>query len=118
MRNFFSPTLRIRNQENYQQVFKQRKRLFSSLYMLYYRPNQLAHARLGVIVSKKNARFAVARNRLKRQARNTFRLQQRELAGFDLVVIANKAAAKATNNELRECLQELFERLIKQQQKH
>ena len=43
-------------------------------------------SRLGIVVSKRVARRAVDRNRLKRLVRETFRRRQQELAGFDLLV--------------------------------
>ncbi len=53
---------------------------------VHWRPNGLAHARLGLIVSRRVARLATRRNRYKRLARETFRLAQWELAGLDVVV--------------------------------
>ena len=41
--------------------------------MLYTRPNNLAHARLGVVVAKRLAPRAVTRNMIKRLARELFR---------------------------------------------
>ncbi len=57
-------------------------------------------ARLGIVVAKKNVRLAVARNRLKRIVRESFRQQQDSLQGLDVVVIIKKDFASrpdATN---------------------
>ena len=43
-------------------------------------------ARLGIVVGKRVARRAVDRSLLKRLVRETFRRQQHELGGFDLLV--------------------------------
>jgi ribonuclease P protein component len=43
-------------------------------------------ARLGLLVSKREARSAVARNRIKRRIREAFRLEQAGLAGLDVLV--------------------------------
>lgn len=48
-------------------------------------PNDLPHARLGMIVPRKVIATAVARNRIKRLLRETFRLNQQEIAGLDVV---------------------------------
>lgn len=49
--------------------------------------NGLAHGRLGLAISRKIARSAVARQRIKRIVRESFRQQQAQLAGLDIVVM-------------------------------
>ncbi len=107
----YSKKLRIREASEYQQVFKQRKRLYSSHFVLYYRPNNLDHPRLGVITSKRNVRHANQRNRIKRVIKETFRHHQRVLNSFDLVFIARTGAELADNQEIRQCLEQLMSRL-------
>lgn len=53
-------------------------------------------AKLGLAISKKVHRLAVERNRFKRIARETFRLQQAHLKDWELVVMAKHA--KPANN--------------------
>lgn len=48
-------------------------------------PNGLEFARLGLIIPKKAVATAVARNRVKRLLRESFRLHQAEIAGMDVV---------------------------------
>jgi ribonuclease P protein component len=50
------------------------------------RPNELGHARLGMIVSKRLFSRAVDRNRIRRLIRETFRLSVQTLPALDLVV--------------------------------
>jgi ribonuclease P protein component len=50
------------------------------------RPNDLAYARLALVVPKRFAPRAVDRNRVRRLIRETFRLHQLRFAGQDLVV--------------------------------
>ena len=57
-------------------------------------------ARLGLAVSKKHCRQATGRNRIKRVVRESFRQNQAEIAGLDIVVINQPAAASATNRML------------------
>jgi len=75
------------------------------------RPNGLGHARLGLAVSRKAARSAVARNRIKRQVREAFRHGREAVAGLDVVVVARPAAAAARGAELRGSLERLWTKL-------
>jgi ribonuclease P protein component len=59
---------------------------------LYRLPNAIARPRLALIVPKRLAPRAVARNRIRRLIREAFRLQQHRIAGHDCVVRLVKAA--------------------------
>jgi ribonuclease P protein component len=72
---------------------------------IYARPNGLPHARLGMIVSRRVARHAVARNLYKRLMREMFRLRQHELASLDLVARLKAACP-------RDRFREEFNRLL------
>ena len=61
-------------------------------------------ARLGITVSKRSARRAVDRNRIKRQIRESFRGHWTTLPFWDVVVMAQGPAAVATSAELRQSL--------------
>lgn len=69
------------------------------------RPNGLNRNRLGATVTKKVALRAVVRNRIKRQVREFFRLNQRDWPqGLDLLFIARQGAAQAGRAQLRDDL--------------
>lgn len=67
-------------------------------------------ARLGVVVSKKVAKSAVKRNRIKRLVREQFR-QQNDTRVFDFIVIALPAAKTADNAQLTKELNYLWRKL-------
>ena len=69
------------------------------------------HARLGLAISKKQARRAVDRNRLKRLIRETFRDQREQFDDTDLVVMARTAALSIDNAQLRKSLARHFTKL-------
>ncbi|RUO76223.1 ribonuclease P protein component [Idiomarina seosinensis] len=76
-------------------------------------PNLLDNPRIGVTVSKKRAKTAVQRNRIKRQIRETFRLRQHKIPNFDIVVIAKQGIVELNNDELRNTLNYLWRKLAK-----
>ena len=64
------------------------------------RGNQLDYARLGIVVSSRVARRAVARNRIKRLVRESFRMHQASIKAWDVVVIARPGVVKQSNREV------------------
>lgn len=79
--------------------------------MLLYRTSAppLDQPRLGLAISKKHARRAVDRNRIKRIAREAFRVRRRSLAAVDIVVLSRAGIAAADSRELRLELDQLLE---------
>ncbi|MGO1232276.1 MAG: ribonuclease P protein component [Marinobacter sp.] len=75
-------------------------------------PNDRGHARIGLIFSKKNLRLAVQRNRIKRQVRETFRLQQ-DLPSLDIIVLGRQGLSQLDNTAVRSSLNDLWRRVKK-----
>ena len=67
-------------------------------------PSLIGQARVGLAVSRKVSKRAVARNRIKRLVRESFRQQRLNLPAWDVLVIARTSAAEASNEALREDL--------------
>lgn len=86
--------------------------------MILCRSNQKKHARIGIIVGKRVANSAVVRNRIKRIVRNSFRLNQKRLAGWDIVVIARQSCDTLSNEKIQKGINDLWERLLNQYQNH
>ena len=68
-------------------------------------------ARLGLAISKRCALRAVARNRIKRVIRESFRHAQCDLPDVDVVVMCRRAAAGADKQTLRASLDALWKRI-------
>lgn len=87
----FGRNKRLLTAQSYQAVFNGNCYKVSHPHLLLLaRPNQGAFARLGLVVAKKHIRHAVDRNRVKRVARNTFRLMQQKLGNLDVVFLARR----------------------------
>ncbi|KAA0873767.1 ribonuclease P protein component [Nitrincola tapanii] len=75
------------------------------------RQNTLGHPRIGFVISKKNIRRAVKRNRVRRIIRESFRLHQHELPSADLVILARKGLDQLDNATLNQLILRSWSRL-------
>ncbi len=67
--------------------------------------------RLGMAVSRRVSKLAIVRNRIRRQIRESFRLNRPRLPACDILVIARQSAAQRSNAQLRVELESLWSRL-------
>jgi ribonuclease P protein component len=67
--------------------------------------------RLGLAISKKNAKRAVDRNRIKRLIRESFRQNQYNLPAIDLVVMAKPVTKSAENQQIFHSLDQHWDKL-------
>ena len=81
--------------------------------LLLARDNDLDHSRLGLVIGKKSVKLSVERNRLKRQIRESFRLNQDSLVGWDIVIVARKGLGDLDNSELVLQFGKLWKRLAR-----
>ena len=94
---------------DYSHVFAGADRSSDRLFTVLAGGNELSWARLGLAISRRVAPRAVDRNRLRRQARESFR--HLELASLDYVIVAKMDAVKAPNQMIRSSLNGHFSRL-------
>lgn len=117
MNQGFGREKRLLNAEQFKAVFDSPDFRLSGRYILVLaRYNQLNHARLGLVVGKKNAKLAVTRNQIKRIFRESFRLLQEQLPAVDMVIVTRRGIADLTANELRQELARQVKRLQRQSQ--
>ncbi len=109
---------RIVKTDEFSSVFRLRPVQRTAHFVLYTRSNELAHARLGVVVAKRFAPRAVTRNTIKRITRELFR--QAALPALDCIVRLSKPvntkAGPATNAALKAVLRVELLRLFASQQ--
>lgn len=107
--NAFPRSLRILKTEEYDKVFSNPVRVSASGVLVLGRKNSSSDVpRLGLVVPKKVLKRAVWRNRVKRIARESFRLSQHSLPNIDLVVIARPKIEDISNSELRAIFRQLW----------
>ncbi|MCH4248637.1 ribonuclease P protein component [Acinetobacter populi] len=67
--------------------------------------------RIGLVVAKKKVRRAHERNRVKRISRESFRLNQHQLLGLDIVVMPKVGIEQISNAELQQQLNMAWNKL-------
>jgi ribonuclease P protein component len=80
------------------------RRFADAFFSLSVLANDESYPRLGLSIATRTFGSAVARNRIKRVARESFRLNQHSLPPVDVTVSAREAARLAKPSELRASL--------------
>lgn len=106
----FPPEHRLHTSKEFGRVFADPARSSDRFFTILGRPNTRPIARLGLTISRRASKRAVDRNKLKRLAREAFRMQQ-SLPCWDFVVMAKTGADRAERRVLRESLDRHFARL-------
>jgi len=109
----FTGRFRLKKTDEFSSVFNFRKRIFGPGLLVYYKPNAIGHARLGLVVAKKITRSAVQRNYMKRILRELFRQQQLGLGGLDIVVRPQKTFSRCEFLEIKAEFQGALDHLRK-----
>ncbi len=112
-RQGFARQQRILKASEFDAVYARRRRVVDSFFAVNFMPNELGLARLGLSIGAKAVGNAVARNRVKRLVRESFRRIAADLTGLDLVVGARNGVRTAHNARLRESLDGLWKQVQK-----
>jgi ribonuclease P protein component len=98
----FPQSRRLKTKPQFDLVFGGAERVSSAHWTLLWRARASGRARLGLAIAKKADPRAVGRNRIKRIARETFRLALAKLPPIDLIALIKPAARSADNTTLRD----------------
>ncbi|MGY6274279.1 ribonuclease P protein component [Methylomonas sp. MgM2] len=108
----FPDLFRLRTPADYKKVFANPIRSTDRYFTVLATNNRLPHPRLGLAIAKKAIRKAVARNRIKRTVRESFRLKRPQIVNIDIVVLARGDAANADVHILRKSLERHWHKLV------
>ena len=98
----YGPHERVRKKKDFVSLYKRGSCARGKYFNLIYLPNNLNYSRMAVVVSKKIGN-AVARNKVRRRARELFRRNKEMLTqSMDLVLVAKKEIREASWKDMRE----------------
>jgi len=111
-RYLFTKDQRLKTNEQFRAVLARKCCVSNDLFRLYVAPNECGHPRLGVSVGR-SCGPSVARNRLKRLAREVFRREQHNIAAnLDYLLIFSLKMSKKSKSDNRPAVTGLtFEQL-------
>ncbi|WP_010384853.1 ribonuclease P protein component [Pseudoalteromonas rubra] len=107
----FSRELRLLTPSHYSRVFNDPARAATPYFTLLAKPNDAGHPRLGLTVAKKRCKKACQRNRIKRLARESFRLNRHKLDNIDIVLMVKTGVDDQSNEELSKQLAKLWRKV-------
>jgi ribonuclease P protein component len=115
-RKTFTKDDRLLKRSDFLRLYKSGKRVQNRYFIVYLGKNDLKRCRLGLTVTRKVGN-AVARNRIKRLAREYFR-QNRHIFKdhWDISLIAKRESIEVTNQALLSALENIFVRIASYRQ--
>lgn len=113
----FQQELRLLSAKDYSRVFDKAFKVHNRAFTLLARDNSFDHPRIGLVIAKKNIKFAYQRNWVKRILRESFRLQQSALGSYDIVILTRRDIAVLSKTDIIRLRDNLFDR-FRQKCKH
>ena len=100
MNFYLSRDYKLLDAAQFKFVFSKSQRFGNKSLTVLARENKLDHPRLGLAISKKCAKHAVDRNRIKRIFRESFRLHQHKLPSVDIIAMCKPSVLLLDKKEL------------------
>jgi ribonuclease P protein component len=98
----------------FRDVKRRGRKFVDAFFSLSVLANHETYPRLGLSIATRTFGTAVSRNRIKRLARESFRLNQHSLPPVDVTVSAREAARAAKPKDLRSSLEQLWKSIQQQ----
>ncbi|MFO1351217.1 MAG: ribonuclease P protein component [Gammaproteobacteria bacterium] len=95
----------------FSRVFDQPDKTTGYCFAVLARTNGLSYPRLGLAISRKAVPLAIARNRVKRLVRESFRCHQQVLGGVDIVVVSRSGVAERPSAVIFKSLEQHWQEL-------
>jgi ribonuclease P protein component len=105
---------RLLNAKHYSRVFEKANKIHNKAFTLLARKNDLGHARLGLVIAKKNVKLACQRNYIKRQLREYFRQHFETFGSYDLVLLTRRDIASLSKTDIISYQNKLLHRFERQ----
>jgi len=97
--------MRMNSPRDFSRVFRLGQRIGGGGLTVLSVENQVGFPRLGLAIAKKHLKLASQRNRLKRVIRESFRCNQSELNGIDIVVLSRADVARRDMAKVKTALE-------------
>ena len=110
----FEPRQRLHQPAEFREVKRRGRKFADAFFSLSVLANHETYPRLGLSIATRTFGTAVSRNRIKRLARESFRLNQHSLPPVDVTVSARDAARAAKLGVLRASLEQHWKSITKQ----
>ncbi len=110
----FPPGRRVRRKVDFEAGYRRGRRFSDSLFTMTVRPNEVGGPRLGLAIAARTIGNAIARNRLRRMIRESFRHEQHRLPAADIIVGAKVGARHAPDPLRRQSLSALWKKIATQ----
>ena len=110
----FTKEQRLLTPAAFREVFDAPERkIHQSHLMAFIRTNDQQQARVGMAITKRKVPTAVARNLIKRQIREHFRIQSSTLKNKDIVFIVKKPINDLSNEDLKNQINNILKKIEK-----
>jgi ribonuclease P protein component len=103
---------RVRRKIEFDAAYKRGRRIADGVFSMTVCDSPTGHARIGLAIAARTVGNAVARNRLRRLIRESFRMAQHRLPPVDIIVGARNDARTATAAQRRASLDALWDKVI------
>lgn len=95
----------VKKNGDFRLAYGEGRKVACRLFAVYYRRNSTENTRFGFVASKKTARLAVDRNRLRRRLKECIRVNFSGVReGYDIIIIARRGLMDSDHRELRKNL--------------